>query len=55
MSFSLKGIFKIEWSDEEIKAINNIYESIEDLKILTKKEGNKKRGYNGPEESEEEL
>jgi hypothetical protein len=44
---------KIEWTEKEQEAINDIIIALSKLAQLTKEEGNKKRGYNGPEESEE--
>ena len=40
---------KIEWTDAEKEYIDNIYTMILKFAEFTKQEGNKKRGYNGPE------
>jgi hypothetical protein len=44
---------KIEWTEKEQEAISNITTELSKLAQLTKEEGNKKRGYDGPEESDE--
>lgn len=44
---------KIEWTEKEQEAISDITTALSKLAQLTKEEGNKKRGYDGPEESEE--
>lgn len=44
---------KIEWTEKELELVKKIELSLHNLARLSKKEGNKKRGYNGPEESEE--
>lgn len=49
---------KIEWTEKEQKAIDKITTALNQLASLTKKEGNKKRGYDGsegPEESDEDI
>ena len=46
---------KIEWTEKELKAIKNIEDSLFELAMLSKEEGNKKRGYDGPEEESEEM
>ena len=45
---------KIEWTDKEKDKISKILYEISSLADLTKKEGNKKRGYNGPDDNESE-
>lgn len=44
---------KIEWTEKEQEAISNITTALIKLAELTKEEGNKKRGYNGPEKPED--
>lgn len=41
---------EIEWTEKELELVNKIESSLHDLAMLSKEEGNKKRGYNGPEE-----
>lgn len=47
------GNDKIEWTDLEKEKIEEILGKIRALASLTKKEGNKKRGYDGPEKAED--
>lgn len=44
---------KIEWTEKELELIKKIKSSLHDLARLSKEEGNKKRGYDGPEEPKE--
>lgn len=53
LGHDLKPNGKIEWTEKELELIKKIESSLHDLARLSKREGNKKRGYDGPEEPKE--